>query len=551
MYYEHFGLSGPPFEFNPSASALFMSAGHREGLAALEWGLREPSGFTMLVGEIGTGKTTLIYSLLSSGHEGVRTAWVANPRISFEEMLRQVLGQLGARQPEKSGKLSLLQAFDAQLASMKPEECVAVIIDEAQDLSDDALEDIRLLSNFQSLERRRLQIVLVGQIDLARRLSRPQLRELNQRIGARALLPTLRGEEIYEYIDYRIRSRGGDVDRLFTRGAIREVTRASAGIPRRINVLCHNSLFLAYADGKRCVGEQHVQDATRDYDHLLVNEESMRTKVAASASAAIASASTVMRAAGASMRSAAARSAAARSEAQSVASIVPTRAAAPAASDSAPMRPGASSRVRAMAVSVFLALCVVGIAGAGFAELQMARHDLPALANRFASQAARLKTLIGSEPQASQATGPQASQTTGSEQGKVSSVPSADESKNGRTASFSRAGRSLRKKRQPETSSITPKMPPPKASAPVTLSSVEKVSEPVPETAVKEGDDTETRATPTVLVRAGDTLSKIAKKLYGSFGDDEVSRLTAANPQIKDADVIYPGQTIRVQQATK
>jgi len=273
MYYEHFGLSGPPFEFNPSASALFMSAGHREGLAALEWGLREPSGFTMLVGEIGTGKTTLIYSLLSSGHEGVRTAWVANPRISFEEMLRQVLGQLGSSQPEKSSKLSLLQAFDAQLASIKPEECVAVIIDEAQDLSDDALEDIRLLSNFQSLERRRLQIVLVGQIDLARRLSRPQLRQLNQRIGARALLPTLQGEEIYEYIDYRIRSRGGDVDRLFTRGAIREVTRASAGIPRRINVLCHNSLFLAYADGKRCVGEQHVQDATRDYDQLPPPEQ--------------------------------------------------------------------------------------------------------------------------------------------------------------------------------------------------------------------------------------------------------------------------------------
>ena len=104
MYYEHFGLSGAPFEFNPSASVLFMSAGHREGLAALEWGLREPSGFTMLVGEIGTGKTTLIYSLLASRHQGVRTAWVANPRLSFEEMLRQILGQLGASQSAKLGE---------------------------------------------------------------------------------------------------------------------------------------------------------------------------------------------------------------------------------------------------------------------------------------------------------------------------------------------------------------------------------------------------------------------------------------------------------------
>ena len=535
MYYEHFGLSGPPFEFNPSASALFMSAGHREGLAALEWGLREPSGFTMLVGEIGTGKTTLIYSLLSGGHEGVRTAWVANPRITFEEMLRQVLGQLGASQPEKSSKLTLLQAFDAQLASMGPSECVAVIIDEAQDLSDDALEDIRLLSNFQSLERRRLQIVLVGQIDLARRLSRPQLRQLNQRIGARALLPTLQGREIYEYIDYRIRSRGGDIDRLFTRGAIREITGGSGGIPRRINVLCHNSLFLAFADGARCVGEQHVRDATRDYDHLLANEASMPAKMAASASAAIQSASTAMRSAGASMRSAATRSAT-----PAVANIVPTRAAAPEASSAPAVRTGSSKRrVRAMVVSFFLALCVVGIAGAGFAELQLARHDLPALAQRFASQAARLKTLIVSERQASQ--------PTGSEQDKVSSVPNANESKNGRTASFSKAGRSVRKKRQPETS-IAPDALPLKASPPVTLSSIEKISAPAPEAAVREGNDREMPA-PTVLVRAGDSLCKIARKLYGSF--DDVNRLTAANPQIKDANVIYPGQTIRVQQASK
>ncbi len=216
MYYERFGLSGAPFEFNPSASVLFMSAGHREGLAALEWGLREPSGFTMLVGEIGAGKTTLIYSLLAARHQGVRSAWVANPRLSFGEMLRQILGQLGVNQPDTSDKLALLQAFDAQLASLGPDECIAVIIDEAQDLSDDALEDLRLLSNFQSLERRRLQIVLVGQIELARRLSAPNMRQLNQRIGARALLPVLQGKEIYAYVEYRLRSRGGDIERLFT-----------------------------------------------------------------------------------------------------------------------------------------------------------------------------------------------------------------------------------------------------------------------------------------------------------------------------------------------
>ena len=183
---------------------------------------------------------------------GVRSAWVANPRLSFTEMLRQILGQLGVSLTQTPDKLALLQAFDAQLASLGPDECVAVIIDEAQDLSDDALEDLRLLSNFQSLERRRLQIVLVGQIELARRLSAPQLRQLNQRIGARALLPVLQGKEIYDYVEYRLRSRGGDIDRLFTRGAMRELARSSGGIPRRINVLCHNALLLAYSEGEEC-----------------------------------------------------------------------------------------------------------------------------------------------------------------------------------------------------------------------------------------------------------------------------------------------------------
>src|SRR4030081_1734335 len=127
MYYEHFRLNGPPFEFNPSASVLYMSPGHREGLAALEWVLSEPSGFTMLAGEIGAGKTTLIYSLLSSRRSGVSITWVANPRISVEEMLRQILGQLGVNRSEKIGKLVLLQAFDTELAKLGSDECIAVI----------------------------------------------------------------------------------------------------------------------------------------------------------------------------------------------------------------------------------------------------------------------------------------------------------------------------------------------------------------------------------------------------------------------------------------
>src|SRR6202167_4153258 len=360
MYYEHFGLSGAPFEFNPSASVLFMSAGHREGLAALEGGLREPSGFTMLVGEIGAGKTTLIYSLLAARHQGVRSAWVANPRPSFTEMLRQILGQLGVSLAQKSDKLALLQAFDVQLASLGPDECIAVIIDEAQDLSDDALEDLRLLSNFQSLERRRLQIVLVGQIELARRLSAPQLRQLNQRIGARALLPVLQGKEIYDYVEYRLRARGGDIERLFTRGAIKELMHSSGGIPRRINVLCHNALMLAFAEGEESAAVQHVRDAAHDYDRLLASKASAPVQMAASVSEAI--------------RSASARFAR-------------------TATRPASRRPA----LRGAAKGAVAAVCLLAIAGAGISEVRPFRETLTAVSARYTSQVARGRSLVLAE----------------------------------------------------------------------------------------------------------------------------------------------------------
>lgn len=268
MYYEYFGLSGPPFALSSSPAPLFLSSGHREGMAALQWGLSEPSGFTMLVGDIGTGKTTLIHALLANRTAAVRSAFVTSPTLSFEEILRVLAVQLGFK-PEGNGKLELIQALDLFVAALESHESVALIFDEAQDLSDQTLEELRLLSNSPTGVHKRLQIVLVGQLELARRLERPELRQLNQRIGARALLPTLRPDEVAEYVNYRLRAQGGDVQTLFKRGALRELARLSSGIPRRINMLCHNAMVLAYAQQDRCVSVVHMEEAARDYDHLL------------------------------------------------------------------------------------------------------------------------------------------------------------------------------------------------------------------------------------------------------------------------------------------
>ena len=273
MYYEYFGLSGPPFALSNTPVTLFLSSGHREAMAALQWGLREPSGFTMLVGDIGTGKTTLVQALLANRSQGVHSAFVTSPTLSFEEILRVIAGQLNLT-PERIGKLELIQALNAFVAGLVPDESVALIFDEAQDLSDDTLEELRLLSNSQWPVAQRLQIVLVGQLELARRLERPELRQLNQRIGARALLPILRPGEVSEYVEYRLRAHGGDVRKVFKRGALRELARLSGGIPRRINMLCHNALVLAYAQQARLVSAVHIKEAAHDYDHLLADSTS-------------------------------------------------------------------------------------------------------------------------------------------------------------------------------------------------------------------------------------------------------------------------------------
>jgi general secretion pathway protein A len=209
MYYRHFGLNGSPFIFT-APDRLFLSAAHREGLATLKWGFeKEPSGLTLLVGEVGTGKTTLIHSLLARQTAGVRLASVTNPTATFEQMLQFIVQEIGIH-PIGKGKLAILQALKTFL--MDPEsDRVVLIFDEAQGLSDEILEELRLLSNSRPNTRQSLQIVLVGQPELAERLSAPKLRSLNQRIGARAMLHPLRGTEIYDYVEHLLHEQGGQL----------------------------------------------------------------------------------------------------------------------------------------------------------------------------------------------------------------------------------------------------------------------------------------------------------------------------------------------------
>ncbi len=269
MYYQHFGLNGPPFQFTPSPAMVYMSQTHREGMAALEWGLmHESSGFSLLAGESGTGKTTLIASLLSRQYQRLHLAYVTNPRLEFADVLRLILTQLGVEAAGLS-KGEMLDELGSFLGSLRPAERVVVIFDEAQGLSDDALEELRLLSNYGRPGENQLQLILAGQPELLRRLMAPNLRQFNERIGARTLLVPLDANETLEYIDYRLRSKGGTAEKVFNSKALKYIVAASAGVPRRVNVLCHNAMLLAYAAGAKQVTLKMAKEAVAEYQDLF------------------------------------------------------------------------------------------------------------------------------------------------------------------------------------------------------------------------------------------------------------------------------------------
>jgi type II secretory pathway predicted ATPase ExeA len=271
--HEHFGLSRPPFEMVGQPKSLYMSKSHREGLAALEWGLlHEPGNFTLLMGEVGTGKTTLINVLLGRHYDLARIAYVMNPKLGFEEMLRVVLEQLGYL-PNAATKLELLKKFERVFAQLRPKERIAIIVDEAQALSDETLEELRLFSNYARDSKGHLEIMLVGQPELLTRLMAPSLRQFHQRIGARAVLNRLRREEALEYIDHKLRDAGGAANAIFDKSALGEIVDRSQGIPRQLNLLCNNALIRAYAVGLRRVTLKIVRAAIGEYDNLATGVE--------------------------------------------------------------------------------------------------------------------------------------------------------------------------------------------------------------------------------------------------------------------------------------
>jgi general secretion pathway protein A len=264
MYAEFYGLREPPFNITPDPRFLYLNDCYQEALAALAYGIDARKGFVSLVGEAGTGKTTLLRRLLDTVGAGTRTVLLLNPTVSFEEILEHILLELGVP-PDGGRKLVLLQRLNEFLIEHTAAGGnVALLIDEAQDLHRDVLEELRLLSNLETAREKILQIVLAGQPELDAMLADPSLRQLRQRVTLRVRIRPLTAAEVAVYVRTRL-ERAGATAELFGVDALARVAALSQGIPRLVNVLCDAALLAAFAAGARVVTGAIVDEAWRDY----------------------------------------------------------------------------------------------------------------------------------------------------------------------------------------------------------------------------------------------------------------------------------------------
>ena len=266
VYSAYFGLKEAPFNITPDPSFLFESASHREGLAQLRYGIEARRGFIVLTGEVGTGKTTLIQALLCQLAVGTQTALIFSTITSPLDLLRYVCDEFKLIEPMQGIRdahdyIYFLNEF--LLQKYRAGQNAALIIDEAQNLSPEVLESVRLLSNFETTKDKLLQILLVGQPELTERLNSPQLRQLKQRVALRHHLRALSLSECQEYIANRLTVAGAGPS-IFQAEAIEWVHRYSGGIPRLINVMCDNAMISAFALEKTEVEPQFIQEVAED-----------------------------------------------------------------------------------------------------------------------------------------------------------------------------------------------------------------------------------------------------------------------------------------------
>ena len=266
MYREYYGLTEPPFDITPNPRFLFYSAKHREAFNHLLYGIRERKGFVQVTGEVGACKTTLCRALLEQMDGHFSTALILNPVLNADELMKAIATEFGlsVRGMDRLDTLSALNHF--LLQQVEHAKDTVLIIDEAQDLTDDLLEQVRLLSNLETDNRKLLQIILLGQPELRERLNNPRLRQLRQRITVRYHLRPLSRFEVTQYVHHRLQVSGANGTPYFTPPALWRVYHYSQGIPRLVNAVCDKALLAGFVQQSERIDFGMVGRAVRELE---------------------------------------------------------------------------------------------------------------------------------------------------------------------------------------------------------------------------------------------------------------------------------------------
>ncbi len=266
MYYDFYGFTEPPFNITPDPKYLFFSDQHREALNHLRFGIRERKGFIQLTGEVGSGKTTTCRALFNELGPEYTTALILNPALSESQLLRAILKELAIPEVHRDRLANYELLNEYLLDKVRQKRDVVLVIDEAQDLSQNALEQVRLLSNLETDNQKLIQIILLGQPELRDKLDDPALRQLRQRITVRYHLGPLNRDETRRYLEHRISIAGGRGTPRFDDRAVRRIHRYSTGVPRLINAIADKALLAGFVYRTETITARLVRLAERELE---------------------------------------------------------------------------------------------------------------------------------------------------------------------------------------------------------------------------------------------------------------------------------------------
>ncbi|MBM4307116.1 MAG: AAA family ATPase [Deltaproteobacteria bacterium] len=281
MYTKFYQFKIKPFEITPDPKFLFLSESHKEALAHLTYAVREKKGFTVITGEVGTGKTTLVQTLLSRLNGNTKTAYIFNPILGSTDFIHSICEDLGMKTLKKSKGQYIHQLQQYLLDCYSRNDNVVLIIDEAHTLDPKLLEEVRLLTNLETPKAKLLQVILLGQPELNGILDSPELRQLKQRVSLRYHLKPLSQSDTLQFIKKRIRMAGAPDSDIFTPKAINEIYRYSKGIPRLINIVCDNALLIGYANDQKMIGPKVIRDVIDQLEGIGTKKRKRRLVIPA------------------------------------------------------------------------------------------------------------------------------------------------------------------------------------------------------------------------------------------------------------------------------